>query len=78
MKRIRELAFAQVTETRQPSPGLPRTPTSPVCSQRPSISMHRSQQGRIVQRIGSEVPFLVGHPGLEPGANGLRIHCSTT
>jgi len=21
---------------------------------------------------------LVGHPGLEPGANGLRIHCSTT
>ena len=20
----------------------------------------------------------VGHPGLEPGANGLRIHCSTT
>ena len=19
----------------------------------------------------------VGHPGLEPGANGLRIHCST-
>jgi integrase len=22
--------------------------------------------------------LLVGHPGLEPGANGLRIHCSTT
>ena len=22
--------------------------------------------------IESEVPFLVGHPGLEPGANGLR------
>jgi len=21
--------------------------------------------------IESEVPFLVGHPGLEPGANGL-------
>ena len=21
----------------------------------------------------SETPFLVGHPGLEPGANGLRI-----
>ena len=24
------------------------------------------------------LPSLVGHPGLEPGANGLRIHCSTT
>ena len=36
------------------------------------VSRHRSQRGRIVRRIGSEVPFLVGHPGLEPGANGLR------
>jgi hypothetical protein len=38
------------------------------------VSRHRSQRGRIVRRIGSEVPFLVGHPGLEPGANGLRTH----
>jgi len=36
------------------------------------VSKHRSRRGRIVRRIGSEVPFLVGHPGLEPGANGLR------
>ena len=42
------------------------------------VSKHRSQRGRIVRRIGGEMPFLVGHPGLEPGANGLRIHCSTT
>ncbi len=41
-------------------------------------SKRHSHRGRIVRRIGSEVPFLVGHPGLEPGANGLRIHCSTT
>ncbi len=26
------------------------------------------------RQIGFEVPFLVGHPGLEPGANGLRTH----
>jgi hypothetical protein len=38
------------------------------------VSKHRSQRDRIVRRIGSEVPFLVGHPGLEPGANGLRTH----
>ena len=42
------------------------------------VSKHHRQRGRIARRIGSEVPFLVGHPGLEPGANGLRIHCSTT
>ena len=27
--------------------------------------------------IESEVPFLVGHPGLEPGANGLRTQRRT-
>ena len=42
-------------------------PISLIC-----VSKHRSQRDRIVRRIGSEVPFLVGHPGLEPGANGLR------
>jgi hypothetical protein len=36
------------------------------------VSKHRSQRDRIVRRIGSEIPFLVGHPGLEPGAEGLR------
>ncbi|UCF46519.1 MAG: hypothetical protein JSU89_04845, partial [Myxococcales bacterium] len=30
------------------------------------VSRHRRQRGRIVRRIGSEMPFLVGHPGLEP------------
>jgi hypothetical protein len=30
-----------------------------------------------VRRIGSETPFLVGHPGLEPGANGLRTQRRT-
>ena len=38
------------------------------------VSRHRSQRGRIVRRIGAEVLLLVGHPGLEPGANGLRTH----
>ena len=33
------------------------------------VSKHHSQRGRIARRIGSEVPFLVGHPGLEPGAS---------
>ena len=36
------------------------------------VSKHRRQRGRLVRRIASETPFLVGHPGLEPGANGLR------
>jgi len=36
------------------------------------VSKHRSQRAASVRRIGSEMPFLVGHPGLEPGANGLR------
>ena len=36
------------------------------------VSKHRRQRAASVRRIGSEVPFLVGHPGLEPGANGLR------
>jgi hypothetical protein len=36
------------------------------------VSRHRSQRAASVRRIGSEMPFLVGHPGLEPGANGLR------
>ena len=26
---------------------------------------------------GNSLAVWVGHPGLEPGANGLRIHCST-
>jgi len=34
------------------------------------VSKHRSQRGRSVR--GGDLPFLVGHPGLEPGANGLR------
>ena len=42
------------------------------------VSKHRRQRAASMRRIGSEVLFLVGHPGLEPGANGLRIHCSTT
>ena len=36
------------------------------------VSRHRRQRAASVRRIGSEVLFLVGHPGLEPGANGLR------
>ena len=36
------------------------------------VSKHRRQRGRLVRRIGSDLLFLVGHPGLEPGANGLR------
>jgi hypothetical protein len=36
------------------------------------VSKHHSQRAASVRRIGNEVPFLVGHPGLEPGANGLR------
>jgi hypothetical protein len=31
------------------------------------------QRAASVRRIGSELLVLVGHPGLEPGANGLRI-----
>ena len=38
------------------------------------VSKHRRQRDASVRRIGSEVLFLVGHPGLEPGANGLRTH----
>jgi hypothetical protein len=30
-----------------------------------------------VRRIGSEMLVLVGHPGLEPGANGLRTQRRT-
>jgi hypothetical protein len=41
------------------------------------VSKHHSQRGLIVRRIGSEVRFLVGHPGLEPGANGLRTQRRT-
>ena len=36
------------------------------------VSKHHRQRGRSVRRIGSEVLLLVGHPGLEPGANKLR------
>ena len=36
------------------------------------VSRHRRQRAASVRQIESEVPFLVGHPGLEPGANGLR------
>ena len=36
------------------------------------VSRHRRQRRRSVRRIGSDLPLLVGHPGLEPGANGLR------
>ena len=36
------------------------------------VSKHRRQRAASVRRIGSEVLFLGGHPGLEPGANGLR------
>jgi hypothetical protein len=36
------------------------------------VSTHRRQRAASVRRIGSEMLLLVGHPGLEPGANGLR------
>ena len=36
------------------------------------VSRHRRQRAASVRRIGSKVLLLVGHPGLEPGANGLR------
>jgi len=36
------------------------------------VSKHRRQRAASVRRIGSEMLLLVGHPGLEPGANGLR------
>jgi hypothetical protein len=35
------------------------------------VSRHRRQRAASVRRIGSEMLLLVGHPGLEPGANGL-------
>jgi hypothetical protein len=43
------------------------------CPQRRISRREGSQRAASVRRIGSETPFLVGHPGLEPGANGLRI-----
>ena len=36
------------------------------------VSKHHSQRAASVRRIGSEMLVLVGHRGLEPGANGLR------
>jgi len=36
------------------------------------VSTHHRQRAASARRIGSEVLLLVGHPGLEPGANGLR------
>jgi hypothetical protein len=41
------------------------------------VSKHRSQRAASVRRIGSEMLLLVGHPGLEPGANGLRTQRRT-
>ena len=40
-------------------------------------STHRRQRAASVRRIGGEVLLLVGHPGLEPGANGLRTQRRT-
>jgi hypothetical protein len=37
------------------------------------VSTHRRQRAASVRRIGSEMLLLVGHPGLEPGANGQRV-----
>jgi hypothetical protein len=42
------------------------------------VSKHRSRRAASVRRSGIEMLVLVGHPGREPGANGLRTQRPTT
>ncbi len=72
---VRYVMIAETLET--PAAALPNLVLAPAVPKLPANTPTPQTGNGALTRVGAPPFHFVGQPGLEPGANGLRVRCST-